>query len=81
MNANDQILRKINQDNGAAWWEIDVVGNCGSKLFPAAVIVLEPQSVNPGIAITGTAMGLRGLKKAIALVEEERAKIGLTTLE
>lgn len=80
MKANDQIIRKINQDNEEAWWEIDVVGNCGEQMFPRAIIVLEPKSVNPGIAITGKAMGLWGIKKAIALIEAERAKIGLTTL-
>lgn len=80
MNANDQILRKLNQDNRAETWEIDVLGNCGIEYFPRVITVLEPKSKNPGIAINGTAMGLRGIKKAIALVEEERAKIGLTTL-
>jgi len=80
MKANDQTIRKI-EDSGTEWWEIDVVGNCGEVSFPRAVIVLEPKSVNPGIAVTGTAMGLRGLKKAIRLVERERKKIGLTTLK
>lgn len=81
MDANQQTLVKGNVGNPEEIWWIDVVGNCGEMTFPRAIVVLEPTSVNPGIAITGTAMGLRGLKKAIALVEAERAKLGLTTLE
>lgn len=81
MKANEQVLRKLNQDNAAETWEVDTVGNCGLMFFPKVITVFEPKSKNPGIAINGEAMGLRGLKKAIALVEAERAKIGLTTLE
>ncbi len=81
MNANQQTLFKANVGTPEEIWWIDAVGNCGEVLFPRAIVILEPKSVNPGIAITGTALGLRGMKRAVALIEEERAKLGLTTLE
>jgi len=82
MNANEQVLRKMNQENPRyEVWEIDAVGNCGGIFFPNVVTILQPRSTNPGIAINGKAFGMRGTLKAIALVNEERVKLGLTPVQ
>jgi len=62
------------------WWEIDSLGNCGSVFFPKVVVVYEPRSEEPRIKIPNP-FRLKGVKKAITLIEKERARLGLTTSE
>jgi len=59
-------------------WAIDSEGNCG-KPFRDSVVVMEPLSKNPGIQIPHVAFGLRGLKQAIELIEQERRSRGIFT--
>lgn len=69
-------LRQVRPD----YWEVDGLGDCGLFAFSGVVKVVDARSKNPGILVDKP-FGLRGIKQAIALVEEERAKIGLTTLQ
>lgn len=59
-------------------WTIDFEAACGFY-FKNVMIVKEPLSQNPGIEVP-RAFGLRGMKQAIALIEAERTKHGVTTL-
>lgn len=59
-------------------WTIDFEAACGFY-FKNVLTVDKPLSKNPCIE-SPRPFGLRGLKEAIALIEAERAKHGLTTL-
>lgn len=65
--------------NSAGPWTIDFEAACGFY-FRNIMTVNKPLSQNPGIEIPRP-FGLRGLKQAFALIEAERAKHGLTTLD
>ena len=80
MKPNDLFIRMLNRGTPQERWEVDSVGNCGEMFFRNVITVVEPTSKNPGIIIQKP-MGLRGVKKAVVLIEEFRAKYGLTTLE
>ena len=74
---HDMTLRKISKGTSRESWALDDVAACG-RVWTNVVIVLEPLSANPLIDIRGP-FGLRGVKKAVKLVETERKKLGLVT--
>lgn len=60
-------------------WVFDAAAECGQR-FHAVAILYEPLTANPILHIPSP-LGLRATKQVMRLIEEERAKIGLTTLQ
>ena len=76
MKANRLTVREVRPD----YWELDFVGNCGDLMFESVITVHDARSINPGILVDKP-FGLRGMKQALRIIEETRAKYSLTTLE
>lgn len=81
MTPNEITLKKHCEGKQNEYWAFDVVGNCGKRSFANIALLLEPLSINPVLQFLSSSLGLRATKKVLQMVETERAKFGLTTLE